>query len=145
MLKITTSFQAPDLNVEHLRCGIEVPTIRLQYFIEPVSDFGDLRYESGPLKLFSSSCRDYKVINQRGSRNLEGGGYIFCLVLSWYSHIAMQFQVNVRVACEEKVTTASHSLPNFLFIIMLLKRCRRNVFSLLRYCTLCATILYTCN
>jgi hypothetical protein len=83
MLKITASFQAPDLNLEHLGCGIQVRTIWLQYFVEPVSDLGDLRFESGPLKLFSSSCRDYKVMNRQGSRNSEGGSYIFCLVLSW--------------------------------------------------------------
>lgn len=46
MLKITASFQAPDLNLERRRCGIEVPTIRLQYFVEPVTDLGDLRFES---------------------------------------------------------------------------------------------------
>jgi len=63
MLKITASFQAPNLNLEHRGCGIEVPTIRLHYLVEPISDLGDLRFESGQLKLVSSSCGAYEVIN----------------------------------------------------------------------------------
>jgi len=84
MLKITASFQAPVLNLEYRGCGIEVPVIWLYYLVEPVSGLGDLRFESVPLKLFSSSCRAYKVMNRwGGSRNLEGGISILCLVLSW--------------------------------------------------------------
>ena len=63
MFNVTASFQAPDLILECRGGGIEVPTVRLRYLVETISDLGDLGFESGPLKLVSSSCRAYEVRN----------------------------------------------------------------------------------